>query len=61
MSKKLSIQLKRSCISRPEKQRRVVVGLGLRKINQVVIRLDTPEIRGMIRKVSHMLKVEEIL
>jgi len=60
MSKKLSIQLVRSCISRPDKQRRVVAGLGLRKMNQVVVRLDTPEIRGMIRKVSHMLEVEEI-
>jgi len=58
MSKKLSIQLKRSCIGRPEKQRRVVAGLGLKKLNQVVVRLDTPEIRGMVRKVSHMLEVE---
>lgn len=59
MSKKLSIKLLRSCIGRPDKQKRVVAGLGLRKINQVVIRQDTPEIRGMIRKISHMLAVEE--
>lgn len=59
MSGKLSIKLVRSCIGRPEKQRRVVAGLGLRKMNQVVERVDTPETRGMIRKVSHMLSVEE--
>ena len=60
MLKKLSIQLKRSCIGRPEKQRRVVAGLGLRKMGQVVVRLDTPETRGMIRKASHMLEIEEV-
>ncbi len=60
MSKKLSIKLKRSYIGRPEKHRRVVMGLGLKKIDQVVIRLDTPEIRGMVNKVSHMLEVEEV-
>jgi large subunit ribosomal protein L30 len=35
-------------------------GLGLSKINQTVILLNTPEIRGMINKVSYMLKVEEV-
>lgn len=60
MSKKIAIKLTRSCIGKPEKQKRVVAGLGLRKMNQVVIRLDTPEIRGMIRKISHMLEVEEV-
>jgi len=59
MSNMLLIKLVRSCIGRPQKQRRVVAGLGLRKINQVVERVDTPETRGMIRKVSHMLSVEE--
>jgi len=56
----LSIKLVRSCIGRPEKQRRIVLGLGLRKMNQVVVRQDTPEIRGMVNKISHMLAVEEI-
>ncbi len=60
MSKNLSIKLVRSCIGRPEKQRRVVAGLGLRKMNQVVVRQDTPEIRGMVNKISHMLEVEEM-
>lgn len=60
MSKKLSIKLQKSCIGKTEKQRRIVTGLGLKKINQVVIRLDTPEVRGMIQKIPHMLEVEEI-
>ncbi len=60
MSKKLSIKLYKSCIGKTQKQRRVVLGLGLKKINQVVVRLDTPEIRGMIQKIPHMLEVEEV-
>ncbi len=60
MANKLSIQLCRSCIGRPEKHRRVVAGLGLKRLRQVVIREDTPEIRGMVQKISHMLKVEEV-
>jgi large subunit ribosomal protein L30 len=54
----LKIQLVRSVIGRPKKQREVVKGLGLRKIDTVVIRKDCPEIRGMINKISHLLKVE---
>lgn len=53
------IRLKRSCIGKPQKQRRIIKGLGLRKINQEVIRIDTVEVRGMIRKVSHLLEVGE--
>ncbi len=54
----IRIQLVRSVIGRPRKQREVVKGLGLRKIDSVVIRKDCPEIRGMINKVSHLVKVE---
>lgn len=54
----LKIQLVRSVIGRPKRQREVVKGLGLRKIDSVVIRKDCPEIRGMINKISHLLKVE---
>ena len=60
MAKQLAITLRRSCIGRPEKHRRVAVGLGLRKMNRTVIRIDTPEIRGMIRRISHLLEVREI-
>jgi len=59
MSKTLRITLKKSVIGRPEKHRRVIQGLGLRKLNRTVVLKDTPTVRGMIRKVSHMLAVEE--
>ncbi|UCD87926.1 MAG: 50S ribosomal protein L30 [Desulfobacterales bacterium] len=59
MSKVLRITLKKSMIGRPEKHRRVIQSLGLRRLNKTVVVQDTPTVRGMIRKVSHMLAVEE--
>lgn len=56
---KLKIELYRSTIGTPEKLRRVVRGLGLRKINQVVERPDTPAIRGMVAKVPHLVRIRE--
>ncbi len=56
--KHLKIKLVRSIIGHPRKQREVVKGLGLRKINSEVIRKDCPEIRGMISKISHLVNVE---
>jgi len=60
MAKQLAITLRRSCIGTPEKHRRVAVGLGLRKLNRTVFRLDTPEIRGMVRRIRHLLEVREV-
>ncbi len=57
--KTLKITLKRSLIGRPEKQRKVIKALGLRRINHSVVHSDTPSIRGMIHKTSHMLEVSE--
>ncbi|MHB8482577.1 MAG: 50S ribosomal protein L30 [Nitrospiria bacterium] len=57
MDKKISITLKRSCIGRSGKHKRVAIGLGLRKLNQTVIRPDSPEIRGMINKISYLVEV----
>ena len=57
--KTLKITLKRSVIGRPEKQRRIVRAMGLRKINQTVAHNDTPSIRGMIHKIPHMVQVIE--
>lgn len=57
-SKRIKITLVRSSISRPAKHKTVLLGLGLRKVNGAVIRLDTPEIRGMINKVRHLVQVE---
>jgi len=56
---RLKITLVKSLIGRPEKQRVTVRTLGLGKVNSSVIHEDTPQIRGMINKVSHLLKVEE--
>ena len=58
--KQLKIKLVRSVIGRPQKQREVVKGLGLRKINSEVIREDRPETRGMIRKIPHLIEVVEL-
>jgi large subunit ribosomal protein L30 len=49
--------LVRSIICTPEKHRRVVKGLGLRKLNQVVERPDTAAFRGMVKKVPHLLEL----
>jgi large subunit ribosomal protein L30 len=57
-AKKIKITLVRSSIARPAKHRVVLQGLGLRKLNGSVIRPDTPEIRGMVNKVSHLVRVE---
>jgi large subunit ribosomal protein L30 len=57
--KKLKITLVKSGIARPGKHKVVLIGLGLKKMNHAVIRLDTPQIRGMITKISHLVKVEE--
>ena len=48
-----------SPIGRPEVQRKTLIGLGLNKMNKTRELEDTPSIRGMIRKVAHLVKVEE--
>lgn len=55
----MKIKLVRSPICAPEKHKRVVRGLGLRKLNQVVERPDTPAFRGMVRKAPHLLAIIE--
>ena len=57
--KKLVIQQVRSTIGRPPKQREALRGLGLRHIGQRVEREDNPRVRGAIRLVAHLVKVEE--
>jgi large subunit ribosomal protein L30 len=56
----LRITLVRSLIGYPRRQRETAKGLGLRKINSRAIRPDRPEIRGMIDKISHLVKVEVV-
>ncbi|MBX6396063.1 MAG: 50S ribosomal protein L30 [Alicyclobacillaceae bacterium] len=57
---RLAITLVRSTIGRPEDQRATVRSLGLRKIRQTVVHEDTPTIRGMVKKVNHLVRVEEL-
>ena len=52
------ITLRRSPIGTPQKHRRVLSGLGLRKIRQTVTRPDTSQVRGMIGKVGYLLEVQ---
>ena len=56
----LKITLTRSLIGRPEDQRATVKALGLKKTNTFVVQEDTPVIRGMVRKVEHLVTVEQI-
>ncbi|CAM3235893.1 50S ribosomal protein L30 [Sporolactobacillus spathodeae] len=60
MAKKLEITLSRSVIGTPQNQRVTVRTLGLRKTYQTVVQEDTPAIRGMVNKVSHLLTVREL-
>jgi large subunit ribosomal protein L30 len=55
----IQVTLVRSGNKRPETQRRTLQGLGLTKLHRTVSLKDTPAIRGMIRKVSHLVKVVE--
>lgn len=55
----LEIRLVKSGASCPRKQREVLVGLGLTKMHKTVIRKNSPEVRGMIRKVLHLVQVKE--
>ena len=60
MAKKLRITQVRSIIDRPEPQKRTIKALGLGRPQYTVEHADTPQIRGMIRKVVHLVKVEEV-
>jgi large subunit ribosomal protein L30 len=55
----IKIKLVRSPICTPEKHKRVVRGLGLRKVNQVVEKPDNPAIRGMVKMAPHLLAIVE--
>jgi large subunit ribosomal protein L30 len=59
MAEKLKITLVKSMVGRPEKHRKVLRGMGLNKMNRTVELMDTPAIRGMVHKVSHLVRTEE--
>lgn len=54
---KIKIQQIGSPIRRPADQRKILIGLGLNKMNRVVEHEDSPEIQGMIKKLPHLVKV----
>ena len=60
MSGQLRITLRRSQIGSTPRQREVLRGLGLRRVNSAVLRPDDPAIRGMVSKVSHLVTVESV-
>ena len=59
MATEIKITLIKSHIGKLPKQRAVLNGMGLNKLNKTVVLQNTPEIQGMISKVSHLIKVEE--
>lgn len=59
MADELRITLIKSHIGRPEKHRAVLMGMGLNRVNKTVTLKDTQAVRGMVKKVEHLVKVEE--
>ena len=57
---KIKIIQTRSIIDRPEKQKKIIEALGLGRPNWERLHNDTPQIRGMIKKVTHLVRVEEV-
>ncbi len=57
---KLRVTLRRSLIGSTERQRATVFGLGLRRPNQTRVLENTPAVRGMIKKVLHLVDVDEV-
>ncbi|MFQ5592705.1 MAG: 50S ribosomal protein L30 [Anaerolineae bacterium] len=57
---RLRITLVKSGIGQPQRQKETIRALGFRKLRQTVERPDTPDIRGMINSVSHLVEVEEV-
>jgi large subunit ribosomal protein L30 len=60
MSTKLKVTQEKSLAGRPETQRKIMAGLGLRGIRKSVVVENTPAFRGMIKKVIHLVSVEEV-
>jgi len=57
---KIRIKQVRSKIGRPERQKKTLAALGLRKINQSVEHEATPQVMGMVNAVRHLIEVEEV-
>jgi len=59
VGRRLKVKQVKSYIGRPKKQRDILRGMGLGKLQKTVYLVDAPEIRGMIKKVEHLVSVEE--
>ena len=59
MASTITVTLKRSSIGRRQDQRATLKGLGLNKLNKTVTLENTPAVRGMIKKVIHLLEINE--
>ena len=57
---KIRVTQVKSKIGRPERQKRTMIALGLKKMNQTVEHEVTSQVLGMVKKVAHLLKVEEV-
>lgn len=58
--KEIAVTLRRSGIGRPRKQRDTLRSLGLTRLNKTVVVSDTPEIRGMLARVLHLIEVRRV-
>ena len=58
--KRIRIKQVKSAIDRPERQKRTLRALGIKKMHQVVEVEATPQIEGMVRKIAHLVTVEEV-
>jgi large subunit ribosomal protein L30 len=58
--KKIKVTQVKSTIDRPERQKRTMIALGLKKLNATVEVEATPQILGMVNKVNHLIKVEQL-
>jgi large subunit ribosomal protein L30 len=60
MAETITFTLVKSSIGSTEKIRATLTGLGLTKLNKTMTRKDTPELRGMLSKVSHLVRIKEV-
>jgi large subunit ribosomal protein L30 len=58
MAQEIKVKLVRSMAGRPEKQRKILRGLGLTRMHKTVTLYDTPQILGAVRKVEHLVEVK---
>lgn len=58
-AKQIIVTLKHSAIGRSQDQKDTVKALGFKKLNQSLVKADTPAIRGMIKKIEHLVEVKE--